>query len=229
MNEQPEQHERHERQPEHRSPETDSGPRQEPEPPVKGEEADEALARDGPRIYVASLTDYNAGLLHGRWIEAGDDPEVMQGEIADMLATSPTTARYGDRAEEWAVHDYEGFGELRLDEYESLSTIARLSGGIRTHGAAFAAWAAHVGDGGRSEDAIEQFEDRYRGEWDSVEAYAEELLDQFEIDRLLEQVPEWLRPYISIDVAGFARDLELGGDVTALPSPTGDILWVFSR
>ena len=49
----------------------------------------------------------------------------------------PTTARYGEVAEEWAIHDYDGFGELRLDENEALSTIARVAGGIREHGDAF--------------------------------------------------------------------------------------------
>ena len=76
------------------------------------------------------------------------------------------------------------------------------------------------------DDIVRQFEDRYRGEWESVEAYAEELLDQFEIDRLLEQVPEWLRPYISIDVAGFARDLELGRDIVSTETPEGGV-WVW--
>ena len=37
-----------------------------------------------PRIYVASLSDYNNGILHGRWIEAVDDPEAMQDEIDAM-------------------------------------------------------------------------------------------------------------------------------------------------
>ena len=40
-------------------------------------EAHEASPRDGPRIYVASLSDYNNGTLHGMWIEAVTDPEAM--------------------------------------------------------------------------------------------------------------------------------------------------------
>ena len=227
MNERPEQHEGHERQPEHGQPEAGSGQEREPDIEAERQEAHEALARDGPRIYVASLIDYNNGLLHGRWIEAVDDPEAMQEEIEEMLTASPTTARYGGVAEEWAIHDYDGFGDLRLNEYQALSTIARLAGGIRQHGLAFAAWAAHIGDGGRSEDAIEQFEDCYRGEWDSVEAYAAELLDQFELDRIVQQVPEWLRPYVSIDTGGFARDLEIGGDIVSAETPEGGV-WVWS-
>jgi hypothetical protein len=38
----------------------------------------EKLQKDVPRIYVASLSDYNNGVLHGRWIDASSDPEDMQ-------------------------------------------------------------------------------------------------------------------------------------------------------
>lgn len=50
----------------------------------------EALARDGPRIYVASLSDYNYGDLHGRWIDATDDVETTQIAIARILGSSWT-------------------------------------------------------------------------------------------------------------------------------------------
>ena len=33
-------------------------------------------------------------------------------------------------AEEWAIHDYEGFGPLRLDEFESLENVAKVAAGI---------------------------------------------------------------------------------------------------
>lgn len=184
----------------------------------------EALARDGPRIYVASLSDYNASILHGRWIEATDDPETMQDEINAMLASSPSMKRYGDIAEEWAIHDYEGFGELRLDESEALSTIARLADGIRAHGPAFAAFATLVGT--REIDGLEQFEDRYQGEWDSIETYAADLLDQLDADRLIADAPQWLQPYLKLDTAGFARDLILSGDITEIERPEGGV-WIF--
>lgn len=188
-------------------------------------EAHEASSRDGPRIYVASLSDYNHGILHGRWIEATYDPEAMQDAIADMLAASPTTARYGDVAEEWAIHDYEGFGELRLDESEALSTVARVAGGIRQHGIAFAAWVAHVGQ--HSTDLIAQFEDHYLGQWESVEAYTENMLNDLGAERTIDEAPQWLQPYLALDVAGFARDLVTGGDIVAIEVPDGGVL-IFS-
>ena len=61
-----------------------------------------------PRIYVASLADYNAGRLHGRWIRADQQAEALHQEIAAMLAESQEPV-----AEDWAIHDYENFGTLR--------------------------------------------------------------------------------------------------------------------
>ncbi len=57
------------------------------------------------RIYVADLAAYNNGKLHGVWINACDDLEVIQKQINEMLESSPE--RF---AEEYAIHDYEGFG-----------------------------------------------------------------------------------------------------------------------
>jgi antirestriction protein len=190
-----------------------------------GAESHEALARDGPRIHVASLSDYNNGILHGRWIDAVADPEAMQNEIDEMLAASPMTALYGDVAEEWAVHDYDGFGAIRLGEHESLDFVARLAGGIEMHGQAFAAYAAHVGEYGL--DLVTQFEAHYLGEWESVEAYAENMLDELGAKRVRSDAPEWLQPYLSVDVAGFARDLEVGGDVVVVERLGGGV-WVFT-
>lgn len=188
-------------------------------------ESNEALARDGPRIYVASLTDYNAGLLHGRWIDAAGDVETLRQQIDEMLRTSPTRANYGDSAEEWAIHDYDGFGDLRLGEHEALSTVALVASGIETHGLAFAAWASYVGEG--SADLIEQFEDRFQGRWDSLQVYAEHMLDELGAQRIIDEAPEWLKGYLNLDVAGFARDLDLGGDVVSVERDDGGV-WVFS-
>src|SRR5260370_37719316 len=75
-----------------------------------------------PRIYAASLGDYNAGRLHGAWLNAAVDIDELSAGVHAMLAASPTP-----RAEEWAIHDYEGFGPVRLGEYEDLTTVAHLA------------------------------------------------------------------------------------------------------
>ena len=187
-------------------------------------EAQEAEPRAAPRIYVASLTDYNAGILHGEWIEANDDPETMQDSIDSMLAASPTTRRYGDIAEEWAIHDYEGFGQLRLSEYEPLSKIAALASGITEHGMAFTAWVAHSGS---DSEQLERFDDHYLGEWASIEEFAESMIDDYGImDDIEKMVPEHIRPYLEIDIEALAQDLQYSGDIIAIDKPDSGV-WVF--
>ena len=73
-------------------------------------------------IYVACLASYNNGILHGRWIDAAQGVNGMQNAINAMLDASPIAD-----AEEWAIHDYEGFGSIRLSEYAGLDTVAELA------------------------------------------------------------------------------------------------------
>lgn len=47
-----------------------------------------AAGTDGPRIYVACLASYNAGELHGVWIDADQDPDDVWNEIRAMLRAS---------------------------------------------------------------------------------------------------------------------------------------------
>lgn len=197
----------------------------------------EAQQRDGPEasaherqtvaahaagrlaIYAASLTDYNHGVLHGDWIDADQDEDHLYDDVRAMLARSPIARRLGEPAEEWAIHDYEGFGPVHLGEYESLRTVAELGQGISEHGIAFAHWASHVGK--LEEDRHGEFEDAYLGEWHSVREYADHIIDDLGYsEQIIAAVPEHLQPYVTIDSSGFGRDLILGGDVYA--SETGE-------
>lgn len=174
----------------------------------------ESQPAPSPRIYVASLSDYNAGRLHGRWIDAVQDPEGLESDIKRMLDDSPEPI-----AEEWAIHDYEDFGDFNLHEYESLDKVSLVACGVAEHGPAFAAWAALSSE----EDHLANFEEAYRGQWPSVEAYAEQLLDDLRATEALAQIPEWLQPHVSLDIAGFGQDLELGGDIQVEPAADGGV------
>lgn len=177
--------------------------------------------RTDPRIYVASLADYNDGRLHGAWIDAVGEPEEIWQSVHDMLERSPTPG-----AEEWAIHDYENFGPLRLGEFESLDTISRIGLGMVKHGRSFAHWASIVGTS--DPDELDRFEDAFLGHFDSVEQYAEDLLDGIGIEAMLESaVPSSLQPYVKLDFELFARDLELSGDVTSSEGDNG--VYLFSQ
>src|SRR5258705_6462661 len=94
-----------------------------------------AEAPTQPAIYVASLADYNNGVLHGAWIDAARDPEDIQADIDAILASSREP-----NAEEWAIHDYEQFGRARIFEHDSIEQVSGIAKGIQEHGYAFSAW-----------------------------------------------------------------------------------------
>lgn len=157
------------------------------------------MSDDAPRIYVASLADYNAGRLHGRWIHATDTMDEIWAQIHRMLEGSHTP-----EAEEFAIHDHEGFWPAEVREYEPLEYVHRLALGIEKHGRAFAHWvvAAEPDD-----DLDEQlFLDQYTGRWDSMRDYASDLLDEI-LENFEANIPEVLRPYIKCDIELFAQDL----------------------
>ena len=178
----------------------------------------EVISPDGPRIYVASLSDYNNGRLHGAWVDANQDFQAIWDDIGEMLVESKF-----DPAEEHAIHDYSGFGAYRVDEYESIEDVSRIGRGIATHGLAYAAFAAHLDPAEWYK--LDDFDEHYRGQWASRTEYAEQLLDDIGID--LENLgPEMLQPYISVDLDAFARDL--ADDLIVAEAEDGSI-YVFNR
>jgi antirestriction protein len=151
-----------------------------------------------PRIYVACLAAYNNGRLHGRWIDADQSVEDIWSEVQAMLVASPEPL-----AEEWAIHDYEGFAPLRLSEWESFERVAAIAAGIAEHGPAFTAWLSYDPDRELDPDA---FDDAYRGEWDSLRAYAEDYADETGMDDLAEKTGS---PYIRVDIDALERDMDI--------------------
>jgi antirestriction protein len=150
------------------------------------------------RIYVACLAAYNSGHLHGRWIDAGQGEAHIWEQTRVMLAASPEPD-----AEEWAIHDYEGFEGAPISEYSSFETIAEYADFISERGALGGKLLVHYG--GDLEDAKTALEE-YCGEFESLENYARELTEDTG-----GEIPEHLARYI--DYAAMGRDMEMGGDV----------------
>jgi len=191
--------------------------------PPEAAEQREAEPAVQPRIWVASLADYNSGTLHGVWLNAARDEPELQTAIDTMLATSPLTAETGEPAEEWAIHDAQGFGPLRIDAHDNLSWISRVAKGVTEHGLAFAAYAAVV----EEEALLADFDAAYLGHYDSLHTYIEQLINDIAYDRIMaEALPAKLQPYVKVDITATANDLLLGGDLHALPAPDGGV-WIF--
>ena len=88
-----------------------------------------------------------------------------------------------------------------------ITEAARLMG---EHGTLFAELVAHLGGRSGIDEARRYMEEGYCGEFDKLEHYAEELLDDCYGDAL-KSLPDFIRYHI--DYEGIARDMELGGDV----------------
>lgn len=150
------------------------------------------------RIYVACLAAYNNGQLHGGWIDACQDADEIRWVIHDILKLSPV-----ENAEEYAIHDYEGFEAISLSEYEDIDHVAALAAFIDEHGGLGAKLYEYYGDIKEAEDALS---DRYNGEYRSLSDFAEELTEG------TTEIPDNLRHYI--DYEAMARDLEISDVIT---------------
>lgn len=177
-------------------------------------EQTEPVKAVSPRIYVACLASYNAGRLHGEWIDADQSAKEIGADIADMLQRSPVAL-----AEEWAIHDYEGFGALRLSEWESMERVAAIAASISEHGLAFAAWLSY--DSEQDPADVSAFEDSYRGDWATLREYAEEFADSL---GLFEAAHKTGSPYVVVDLDMLERDLAI--ELYTVPSGHG--VYVFA-
>jgi len=169
--------------------------------------------RDGPRIYVACLAAYNNGRLHGAWIDATEPDEVME-KVRAMLAASPEPD-----AEEWAIHDYEGFEGARLSEYASFATVCALADFIREHGALGAKLYREFGNDLAQAEAA--FED-YAGEYRSAADFAEEVTRDSGTE-----IPTSLEYYI--DWQALARDMALNGEIMVFQTGFDEVHIFWSR
>jgi antirestriction protein len=160
-----------------------------------------------PRIYVRCLAAYNAGILHGCWIDADQDADAIQEDVQVVLASSPVSD-----AEEWAIHDHEGFGSVRLSESESFETVSQIAAFIEKHGQVGLAVLGHYS--GDLEDAERAMED-HLGTYASLADYAESTMEGVEI-------PASVAPYVDYDAMG--RDMEMNGGIFTIELGCDEVL-----
>ena len=165
-------------------------------------------------IYVACLAAYNNGKLHGTWIEATQSPDAIREAIQAMLSTSPEPC-----AEEWAIHDYEGFHGIHLSEWEGIEQVHELAIFVEEHGVLGAEVLTYYGNS--LDDAREALTDRYHGVFSSVADFAETLTTE------TMEVPESLALYI--DYAAMARDMELNGDIFTIETAWNEVHIFWTR
>jgi len=165
------------------------------------------------KIYVASLADYNAGRLHGCWIDLeGSDAETIQEQIDAMLKQSREPI-----AEEW-----------RIDDHEDVPKCVVASWSVATIGE-FAEVASDMDEREREafglfldnevarlrnvSDDAEDFRESYKGHHENLRDY---LIDDF---YECNTVPDHLTNYICTD----SIVLEWGSDHRSEPANGGGV------
>lgn len=151
---------------------------------------------DTPKIYVACLASYNSGLLYGQWITVEQDVDDIYDQISTMLTESPM-----EHAEDWAIHDYEGFGKITLSEFEDLNTIVEYAKFIIEHEELGQALIAEYG----LSEAQMMMEDHYHGAFSSEVDFAQFVLEEYHGNPIPDN---WLSYF---DYEAFARDLFIDG------------------
>lgn len=160
------------------------------------------------RLYVACLASYNAGILHGAWIDATLGAEHLRDETNSMLAASPIK-----RAEEWAIHDHEGFPDGHVQEYSSFDHVSELGRYLKDHSKLGGALLSYYG--GNLKDAKEALEERYQGQFESLADFAQDVTEG------TTDIPESLQYYI--DYAKMADDMTFSGDIFAIELGFNDV------
>ena len=150
-------------------------------------------ADENPAVYCGTYRKYNEGSLFGAWIDLTkcadydefkevchklhadeDDPELM---FQDFMYFP----------ESW-------YSESWMDEdtFDKIIEYADMD-----DKEAFEAWTNATGD-----DDVEKFKDRYMGEWDSEEAFAEHIIDEcYDLDKMMGHLSSYF------DYKSYAYDL----------------------
>ncbi len=160
------------------------------------------------KIYVADLAAYNNGKLHGVWIDACDDLDSIQDQINYMLANSPE-----EPAEEYAIHDHEGFDGYPVGEYEGISDLHEIACFIEEHPGLAGELLSQFN--GNVDEARQAIEDNYCGCYSSLEDYAQELTEE------TSEVPQHLAFYIDYERMG--RDMEMSGDIYTIQTAYDEV------
>ncbi len=170
-----------------------------------------------PRIYLACLASYNAGILHGEWVEL-DGSDDLHECLFDLLDRSPV-----DEATEWAVHDHEHCGHL--GEYPGLERLQEIKATFLRAEAEDLDWELlcifcdHAGHD-LEPDTITLFNEAFTGSGLSLIDWCRQFFeDSGEIGR----IPEHLRSYL--DYSAYARDLEANDIFTIEHGGETHVFW----
>lgn len=150
------------------------------------------------RIYVACLASYNAGYLHGEWI---DVENLDENEIFDKMQAMLKKSPIAEECEEYAIHDYEL--PFSIGESEDFGNIVDQLEIYSEHGDAWIAYRGYIGE---DHATVENFKEAYQGEYESELQFASQIADDL---LSVSDVPAPLVNYF--DYESYSRDLFTDG------------------
>ncbi len=163
-----------------------------------------------PRVYIACLSSYNNGDLHGDWINL-DGSEEISRRISLILDSSQTP-----EAEEYAIHDHEYCGSIyEYSGIDELKQIAKAYQAAQSEGIEWADLVAYCEY--QSEDlspeAVTSYQERFAGSACSLQEWCESFLEE---SSQFDECSDTLRRYFNIEA--YARDMEIN-DVFTIDRP----------
>ena len=165
------------------------------------------------RIYVADLAAYNSGRHSGGWVTPAEysDASELQGAITALM----TSAEH-----EWAVHDSEN---IKIREHESLETILAIARACEEWGCEKVQAAIDHGIATDLENIGDAITEHDGGEYRSKDEWAHEFIESaYDLDKMLGNLAGYF------DYEAFARDAELGGDVSFIELSNGNV-WALNH
>lgn len=171
-------------------------------------EQQQQAKRERIAIWLGCLAAYNAGELHGEWVDAAQSPEQLEDAAKAILARSPEPD-----AEEHFIADHDGFMGVKVHEYDDLANVSRLANALQEHGPALAEYVRASDD---QEEALDTFAESFQGEYMDTEQYGDSLARDLGLERLEDLVAKeapGIAPYFTFDVEQFVRDMQTNGEL----------------
>lgn len=147
-------------------------------------------------IYVGTYAKYNAGNLEGVWLDLEEFEsyeEFMEAARKVHDDEADPELMFQDHVD--IPHGMVGETHVALEVWEMLDEMD------------YDAACAYVECFGSWDK--DQFRERYLGEFDSARDYVEQYMEE---TGQLDSLPDWAQSYF--DFEAYARDLQLGGDIT---------------
>ncbi|MCQ2740416.1 MAG: antirestriction protein ArdA [bacterium] len=156
-------------------------------------------------VWIGNLAMYNAGILHGEWVDMTSDFETIK-EVSNLISNGGQ--------DEIFIADYESDFNIKVDEYDSLEEIRERIEMYTDLVDAYADYAADILDAVTTHTShVEEQRDIICGErfriytdCSTMSAVAEQILEETgELDSL----PDFARRYF--DFEAYGRDLDIEG------------------